>query len=371
MYKVLVCVGTRPNFIKVTQFEKAFKAYPHIQYVLLHTGQHYDEKMNDIFFKELSIKKPDITFRLEPGSQISVISQIMVQFEKALLDIKPDLVMVPGDVNSSFACAFVANRMQIPIAHIESGLRSFDMSMPEEVNRLLIDDISDIHFVTESGGIDNLLKEGKLKDTIHMVGNTMIDSLVAFDTNIEASTISEKLQLRSPYFLLTFHRPSNVDDISNLKRIIELLEKLSIHGDIVFPIHPRTISNMKKYELYDKITNVKGVKICDPLGYMDFLHLLKYATVVVTDSGGIQEETTFLGVPCLTIRPNTERPVTVDLGTNLLLETFNTNEIENTVKQIMRGTYKKGQVPPLWDGKSSDRIASVVSDFLGNRLQRG
>ena len=369
MYKVLVCVGTRPNFIKVTQFAKAFKDHPSIKYILLHTGQHYDEKMNDIFFSELGIQKPDIVFKLEAGSQISIITQIMNGFEKALLDIKPDLVMVPGDVNSSFACAFVANRMQIPVAHIESGLRSYDMNMPEEVNRLLIDHISDIHFVTEESGIKNLVKEGVSKDSIHMVGNTMIDSLIAFEDKIEASSIRQELNVGNKYSLLTFHRPSNVDDILNLKKIICLLENVSQFGDVIFPIHPRTIQNIKKHGLYDKLESIKEVKICDPLGYIDFLHLVKHAGIVITDSGGIQEETTYLGVPCLTIRPNTERPVTVDIGTNTLIEQFDTDHITAIAKKVFEGAHKKGQIPRMWDGRSSIRIANEVARFLDQKYE--
>jgi UDP-N-acetylglucosamine 2-epimerase (non-hydrolysing) len=369
MYKVLVCVGTRPNFIKVTQFEKAFKAYPQIQYILLHTGQHYDEKMNDVFFSELNIQKPDITFKMEPGGQISMITQIMVEIEKALIEIKPDLVMVPGDVNSSFACAFVANRLGIPVAHIESGLRSFDMSMPEEANRILIDHISDIHFVTEPSGITNLAKEGKQSDSVHMVGNTMIDSLIAFSERIDASDIRGRLGVESPYFVMTFHRPFNVDDEHQLQKICKLTRHLSTIGDVVFPVHYRTIQNLKKYGLYSGIASSSKIKICEPLGYLDFLHLVKSAYAVITDSGGVQEETTFLGVPCLTIRPNTERPVTVDVGSNILLP-FDVQLIFSTAHEIISGKFKKGNIPEKWDGKSSERIAGIVNEFLLKRSKK-
>lgn len=362
--KVLVCVGTRPNLIKITQLEKAFLNYPNIEYILLHTGQHYDTQMNDVFFNELGIKKPDIQFSLNASSQIDTICQIMLQFEKTCLSVKPDLVVVPGDVNSSFACAFVANRLDIPVAHIESGLRSFDVTMPEETNRILIDKLSSIHFVTEPSGEFNLLKEGYSSSTIKMVGNSMIDSLIAFKTNIDNSTILEKHKLAPlSYSLFTFHRPINVDNEKNLRKLLLLIKGISETTHVVFPIHPRTRKNISLFHIEEEIESIKNLTLIDPLGYLDFLKLIKNSAFVVTDSGGVQEETTFLKIPCLTIRPNTERPVTVTIGTNTLLN-FDLDEISKQVSLINNGMYKLGETPNLWDGQTSERIVKEIALFL-------
>jgi len=323
--KVFVCVGTRPNLIKITQLEKAFLSYPNLEYILLHTGQHYDKKMNDVFFEELGIKKPDFQFQLEATTQIGVICEIMRKFQIVCETEKPDMVVVPGDVNSSFACAFVAQRAGIPVAHIESGLRSFDMTMPEEVNRILIDDISALHFVTEKSGVENLKKFG-FTDSIKFVGNSMIDSLVAFKNIIEKSTIEKELGLSNNYCVFTFHRPVNVDNKENLTKLLDLIENTSQFLEVVFPVHPRTIKQIKAFDLYDRFEQISNLKTTEPLGYIPFLKLITKANFVITDSGGVQEETTFLQVPCLTIRPNTERPITVEIGTNILLA-FNREQI--------------------------------------------
>lgn len=361
MKKVLTCVGTRPNLIKITQLDKYFAAYPHIAHKLVHTGQHFDYNMNDVFFEELKIRKPDVFFNINQGSQINVIARIMEEFEKFILSYKPDLVMVPGDVNSSFACAFVAQRYGIPVAHIESGLRSFDMTMPEEANRILIDALADLFFVTEESGRKNLLNEGKSEDKIVFTGNSMIDSLVAFLPVIEASSVREKLKAKD-YYLLTFHRPVNVDDNNNLTLLIDLIADLAATRQIIFPVHPRTRKRIEEFGLKQKLEN-KNIILTEPIGYIDFIHLIKHAKAVLTDSGGVQEETTFLGVPCITARASTERPVTVTEGTNTLVD-LNAATIQQQLAQIEAGNYKKGNIPHLWDGKASQRIAEAVNQFF-------
>ena len=361
MKKVLVCVGTRPNLIKITQLEKCFRNYPAIEYKLLHTGQHYDYNMNDIFFQQLGVKPPDVFLNINQGSQIEVISQIMKKFEEFILEYKPDLVMVPGDVNSSFACAFVASRYNIPVAHIESGLRSFDMTMPEEVNRILIDDVAKLFFVTEPSGTENLLKENKNEAAIRYVGNTMIDSLVAFMPLIDKAEIRKNLNA-DDYYLVTFHRPANVDEKENLKIVADILTEISKKKKIVFPIHPRTKKRFHEFGFESAIENERII-ITEPLGYLDFISLVKNARAVITDSGGVQEETTFLSVPCITLRTSTERPVTVTEGTNTMCE-LEVNSILQILDSIDNGTYKKGAIPKHWDGKSSERSAKEVNDFL-------
>ena len=361
MKKILTCVGTRPNLIKITQLFRCFAPYPGLEYKLLHTGQHFDYNMNHVFFEELGIRKPDVFLDINGGSQINVIARIMEQFEKFILDYRPDLVVVPGDVNSSFACAFVAQRHGIPVAHIESGLRSYDMTMPEEANRLLIDVLADIYFVTEKSGYENLLKAGVDENKIKFVGNTMIDSLVAFMPKIEQSNIRQKLNLND-YFLLTFHRPGNVDDKTNMGILAGIISALAQKKQVVFPIHPRTRKRIEEFDLTERF-NHPNIIMTEPAGYIDFISLVKYASVVITDSGGVQEETTFLGVPCITIRPNTERPVTVTVGTNTLTE-MDGNKINGLLTQIENGTYKKGVVPDLWDGRSSERIVAAIQQYF-------
>ena len=360
MKKVLVCVGTRPNLIKITQLEKHFKNYP-LEYKLLHTGQHFDYNMNDIFFQQLGVKAPDVFLNINQGSQVTVIAQIMQKFEEFFLDYKPDLVMVPGDVNSSFACAFVASRHNIPVAHIESGLRSFDMTMPEEVNRILIDNVAELFFVTEPSGEENLVKENKNKAGIRYVGNTMIDSVVAFMPMIDKSEVRKNLGVED-YYLVTFHRPVNVDQKANLEIVAGILTEISKTQKVVFPIHPRTRKRFHEFGLQSAIENDRII-ITDPQGYLDFISLAKNAKVVITDSGGVQEETTFLGVPCVTLRQSTERPVTVTEGTNTMCE-LDVKALSAILQTIENGTYKKGSIPKYWDGKASERIAKEVNDFL-------
>lgn len=363
MKKVLVVVGTRPNLIKITKFKECVDQYPELDLKILHAGQHYDYKMSEIFFEQLGIPKPDCIFKLESESPVGKMAEMMVKFEAYVNDLNPDLVLVPGDVNSSMACGVAASRLGYPVGHIEAGLRSFDRTMPEEINRLIIDELADLFFVTEPSGVENLLAEKKDKGNVHFVGNTMIDSLVQFKPVFEKSLILEDLNINSKdYFVFTFHRPGNVDDLSKLKELVSVIKDVAKTGKVVFPIHPRTKKNIIENNLFDGI-DTKNVIITEPVGYIDFMQLIQNSKGVITDSGGIQEETTFMQVPCLTIRPNTERPVTSDIGSNTLLS-LDKELILKHVMDINNGSYKKGVIPEKWDGNATDRIVSAVNDFL-------
>lgn len=360
MKKILICVGTRPNLIKITQFDRLIKKYDSIEYRILHTGQHYDYNMNNVFFEQLGIKEPDVFLNINSSSQIDAIGQIMVGAEKVMKEYEPDLVIVPGDVNSTFACGFVARYLGLKLAHLESGLRSFDIKMPEENNRVLVDSISDYYFVTEQSGIDNLIKENVSAKKIFFVGNTMIDTLVASKEKIDSNGILNELGVvENDYFLLTFHRPANVDNKESLSKLVSLALELCKKRKVVFPIHPRTKKNLEEFGLNEKFSHPNLVLV-GPLGYFEFLKLVSSSKAVITDSGGIQEETTYLGVSCLTVRPNTERPVTITEGTNTLLR-LNVGEILEQVEKIEGGVYKKGKVPDLWDGNATERIMEIVA----------
>jgi UDP-N-acetylglucosamine 2-epimerase (non-hydrolysing) len=358
MKKILICVGTRPNFIKVTQFKKLALRF-NLDIRLLHTGQHFDHQMSQVFFDELKLDKPDIYLDAQGNTQIEMMADIMCKFEKELLNLNPDFVLVPGDVNSSLACAIVASRNGFKVGHIESGLRSFDREMPEEINRILIDDLSDLFFITEQSGIDHLIHEGKENEKLHFVGNTMIDSLVAFGDHIDKSSILINLNIEDHYGLLTFHRPSNVDNIDSIKELVKTIEKISAELTFVFPMHPRTEKNLTKFGLMERIKSISNLIITSSLGYLDFMKLVKNAKLVITDSGGIQEETTFLQVPCLTIRENTERPVTINEGTNQLIS-LNNKLISVALKNILKNP-KESIIPFNWDGNATHRILEIIS----------
>ena len=319
--------------------------------------------MNDVFFEELEMPLPDYSMNVDKSSVITQVAGIMVEFKKICKEFKPDLITVVGDVNSTFAADLVANKLSIPLAHIESGLRSNDREMPEEHNRILTDAITDFYFITEAGGMKNLLNEHKLESSLFMVGNTMIDTLVAFDDKIEKSDILNKLNLQSKeYILLTMHRPGNVDHLDGLTKMVALILELSKKYKIVFPIHPRTLQNLKKFGLEDSFINNSNLILLEPAGYLDFQKLIKYSAFVITDSGGIQEETTFRQVPCITLRPNTERPSTVEIGSNVLMD-FNLDALKAKIESIENGTFKKGEIPPLWDGKATERIFNEIAKF--------
>ncbi|MFN0049234.1 MAG: non-hydrolyzing UDP-N-acetylglucosamine 2-epimerase [Cytophagales bacterium] len=363
--KIIIVVGTRPNFIKVTQFDKEFAKFgSQFDYKLVHTGQHYDYNMSDIFFQQLQIRKPDYFLGTPSGSPTFQIGMIMVELEKVFDIEKPDLVIVVGDVNSTFAAAFTAYKKGIKLAHLESGLRSNDRNMPEEINRILTDEISDLFFVTESSGLKSLKENGKTKNQVKFVGNTMIDTLVAFDGEIDKADILEKLDLQiKNYALITIHRPSNVDEKENLTLTINILTEVAKKLKVVFPIHPRTLKKAEEFGIKSKLTENSNIILTEPLDYFAFQKLVKNCCFVLTDSGGIQEETTFRQVPCLTLRKNTERPSTVEIGSNELLE-FDIKAIMNKVEEIIAGKFKKGSIPPLWDGKATERIVQVLAEIV-------
>lgn len=363
--KVLTVVGTRPNFIKITQFEKEFAKYPEeFEFRLLHTGQHYDKAMSSVFFEQLKLREPDYYLGIpaaQPGVQMG---EIMIRLTEVMNDWRPDLIVVVGDVNSTLAAALAAQKLGVRIAHLESGLRSHDLSMPEEINRLLTDRITDIYFITEQSGIDHLRSDGQSEEKMEFVGNTMIDTLVAFEEDIQASTVLEDLGVEpGNYALLTMHRPRNVDFPDQLEKMIQLIRFIGERFPVVFPVHPRTRNRLEQFGLLDKFDAIPGLIQSGPMDYLSFQKLIAQSKVVVTDSGGIQEETTFRQVPCLTIRPNTERPSTIELGTNELLD-FDLETIADRIRKIEAGTFKEGQVPPLWDGKSTQRIVERLREIL-------
>jgi UDP-N-acetylglucosamine 2-epimerase (non-hydrolysing) len=377
--KIITVVGARPNFMKVAPIIAAVDAHNQrgsteapIRHVLVHTGQHYDDVMSGSFFRDLNLPAPDVHLGVGSGSHAAQTAEIMKKFDEVLVRERPDVVVVVGDVNSTLACALVAAKVagdpvsRPLIAHVEAGLRSFDRSMPEEVNRVLTDHVSDLLFVTEDSGVQNLRREGIAPEKIHFVGNTMIDSLLAFKDKAETSTVLSRLGLRpgpngagasiTPYALLTLHRPSNVDDRTTLLNVLTGLDELARRHPIVFPTHPRTQKRISEFGLGDTLP---GLVMTDPLGYLDFLCLMRHAALVVTDSGGIQEETTCLGVPCVTVRENTERPVTVERGTNTLAGT-KTEGIRDAIRRQMARTPREG-VPPHWDGHAASRIVDVLT----------
>lgn len=361
MKKIAVIIGTRPNFVKVTQFKRAAKQYS-LQIDFIHTGQHYDGKMADVFFEQFKIK-PDVFLNIAPASPISQMAEIMSKLEMELTRLKPDLLLVVGDVNSTLAAALTANKMQIPLAHVESGLRSDDRSMPEEINRLLTDEIADYFFVTEESGIENLRLEGKPESNTFLVGNTMIDTMVAFEKEIEASKVLQEYNLNKEFVLMTMHRPATVDSKVGLEKLILMIEEITSKYQLVFPIHPRTVKNAEEFGMDQKLNTIPNLILTEPLDYFSFQKLIKECKFILTDSGGIQEESTFRLVPCLTLRPNTERPVTITLGSNELVP-FDIQLIKNKISEIETGKYKKGQVPPFWDGNASERIMKILLEKL-------
>lgn len=373
--KIISVVGARPNFMKAAPIHKAFNQFSilnsqfSIANMICHTGQHYDEKMSKIFFDELELPTPDFYLGVGGGSHAEQTAGIMIEFEKVLLTEKPDLVIVVGDVNSTIACALTAVKLGVKVAHVESGLRSFDRTMPEEINRILTDSISDFLFVTEKSGIENLQKEGIPGEKVFFVGNVMIDSLINFLPKIERSTAISDYKLKpKSYCLITLHRPSNVDNKENLTKIVELLNGLSINNRIVFPVHPRTKKNLENYDLLKYLNH--NTIVTDPLGYLDFIALLKDSCFVLTDSGGIQEESTYLGIPCITLRTTTERPATVEIGTNYLVGE-NINSARKFITKIMSGNSKKGKIPELWDGHAAERIVKVLVRKVGRLDEDG
>ena len=358
--KIINVVGARPNFMKIAPLIEALKKYPSIKQVLVHTGQHYDYKLSKIFFDELNIPEPDINLEAGSGGRDYQIKEISERFKSVLLKEKPDLVVVVGDVNSTIACASAAKESGVKVAHIEAGLRSFDLSMPEELNRIETDKISDFLFITEEGAFANLAREGISKNKIFFVGNVMIDTLIRNIEKSRKSRIIDELGLEKKNFIVsTIHRPSNVDKKKDLLKILEIFEEIQNKIKIILPLHPRTRKSIQKFQLDDKIRQLKNLIITEPLGYLDFLSLISNSKGVITDSGGVQEETTYLRIPCITMRSNTERPETITKGTNLLVGSSKSS-ILDAFNQIMDGTFKRGDIPKFWDGNAAERIAKIL-----------
>ena len=359
--KILNIVGARPNFMKIAPLHRAFQQHPEIQSKIVHTGQHYDARMSDIFFNQLELPKPDYYLGVGSATHTQVTAKVMLEFEKVVEQEQPDLILVVGDVNSTVACTLVATKMKIPLAHVEAGLRSGDRDMPEEVNRVLTDAVADYLFVTEQSGMIHLAKEGVPDEKVFFVGNVMIDSLVHYREKAKSIGILGQIGIKpKEYILTTMHRPSNVDQVDSLKDIIQIIRNAASQLPVVFPIHPRTSNNMKKLGLFDELAAISNLHLLEPQGYLQFLALMDNANMLITDSGGIQEETTYLQVPCLTFRSSTERPVTVELGTNQLLADLNPDTVKEKMMEILDGKIRKGIIPPFWDGHAAERIAEIL-----------
>jgi UDP-N-acetylglucosamine 2-epimerase (non-hydrolysing) len=364
--KIALIVGARPNFMKIAPLLIEIRNHncthkygdTNIHYLLVHTGQHYDLQMSDTFFQELNIPNPDVNLEVGSGSHAVQTAEIMVRFEKLCLQEKPDWIIVVGDVNSTMACTVVASKLGLKVAHVEAGLRSFDRTMPEEINRLVTDALADLLLTPSEDSDQNLLKEGVPQDKIKRVGNIMIDTLLLNLEKARSLNAYNHYGLEEKkYVYVTLHRPSNVDDRQSLSSIMQHLIKLSENIPVIFPLHPRTEKNLIQYDLLPQPNQHPNLKLCKPVGYFESIGLADKARFVLTDSGGLQEETTFLKVPCLTLRPNTERPVTITLGTNRLtsLET-----LENDITKILNGSHQRGVIPPLWDGLTSERILKIL-----------
>lgn len=365
--KVINVVGARPNFMKMAPIIEAMNRYPEVfNHILVHTGQHYDERMSQSFFADLGMPKPDIDLEVGSGSHAEQTARIMVEFEKVCLREKPDLVIVVGDVNSTMACAITAKKLGIKVAHVEAGLRSRDMAMPEEINRLCTDVLCDYLFTTDHFANENLLAEGVSPDKVIFVGNVMIDTLLKHRELARGLGLVERWGLRSGRFAtLTLHRPSNVDEPLIFRGILEALHQVAQEIPIIFPIHPRTRKRVEQFGFGDYFSDTErpcGLWMTEPLGYLDFLHLNMNALMVITDSGGLQEETTVLGVPCITLRNNTERPITCEMGTNFVVGNSR-NDILRHAFRALSGEVPRGRVPDKWDGRTAERIVGFLRNL--------
>ncbi len=373
MKRLLSVVGARPNFMKIAPIARELRNSSEIQHRLVHSGQHYDEALSGSFFTELDLPKPDVNLEVGSGSHAVQTAEIMRSLEPVLLDWKPQMVLVVGDVNSTLAAALTAAKLGIDVAHVEAGLRSFDMTMPEEINRKLTDAISTLLFVTEKSGVDNLKREGVSQENVFLVGNVMIDCLLRHREAAARSPILDRLGMRRngssclPYAVLTLHRPSNVENPTTFRGILSAVSNLAADLPVFFPVHPRTRKQIENFGfghyLEDSGNTRRGIVPLDPLGYLDFLSLNTKASLVLTDSGGIQEETTVLGVPCLTLRENTERPATVDQGTNQVVG-VDPDRIVAAARSALNNPRSAYTCPPLWDGKAAQRIAQILRQRL-------
>lgn len=359
--KIIQVVGARPNFMKVAPLHKAFQGFSGIESIIVHTGQHFDKQMSTVFFEQLALPVPDFYLGVTGGSHTKMTAEIMLAFEKVLEEVLPDLVVVVGDVTSTIACALTAVRLRIPVAHVEAGLRSNDLEMPEEINRILTDRLSKYLFTTESSANLNLIQENVSEQKIHFVGNCMIDSLQYYlPKAIELQAVNSYGLGNQEFAVMTMHRPSNVDDQNGLKKILDLIVELCKRFPLVFPVHPRTRKNMERFQLLEQFTSIPNLIITEPLAYLEFISLMNDCSLILTDSGGIQEESTYLQIPCLTFRKSTERPVTVEIGTNILIDDLDVQKALLYVDQIRSGQLKKGQIPELWDGHAAERIAEIL-----------
>jgi len=364
MLKVIIVAGARPNFMKIAPIVAAMKRRAEFQPFIVHTGQHYDEAMSEAFFRDLNLPSPDVYLGVGSGTHAAQTAAVMTAFEPVLLKEKPDWVVVVGDVNSTLACTLVCSKLQVRVAHVEAGLRSRDRAMPEEINRLVTDQLADLLLTPSLDADANLRAEGIEENRIRFVGNVMIDSLMTQLERARSSTILTTLNLEEEsYAVLTLHRPSNVDEQNAFVRILAALERIASRLPIVFPIHPRTRKMIDELGLGDRVAGISDLRLIDPIGYLDFLRLMSSARLVLTDSGGIQEETTVLGIPCITLRENTERPITVEMGTNMIVGTDTAKIIEAANRALDHATDKSNlRVPELWDGHTADRILDALSE---------
>lgn len=371
MFKIVSVVGARPNFMKVAPLHRAFLESGQIDSKIVHTGQHYDPEMSAIFFQQLGMPQPHYYLGIGGGSHTYQTATVMLKFEEVIEKEKPDLVLVVGDVNASLAATLVAVKKGIDVAHVEAGLRSGDRTMPEEINRILTDSVCQYHFVSEHSGLVHLARENTQSQGIHLVGNTMIDSLFFYRERAKKENILENLALDArSYILFTMHRPKNVDSKAALEAMVELLDMATKRLAVVFPLHPRTANNLEKFGLKEKLTSLENLYCLPPQGYLQFLYLMDNARMVLTDSGGIQEETTFLQIPCLTFRDSTERPITITLGTNKLIADLQPNSVVKAIDNILSGKELEGIIPPLWDGKTAQRITAILlEEYHKGRLK--
>ena len=356
--KISLLVGTRPNIVKISQFRRVFSTYDNLELKIIHSNQHYSESVSSIFFTQFGIEADAILPHFD-GHASAHLGHIIQHLTLELTNDIPELLIVVGDVNSTLAGAIVGNKLGIKLAHLESGLRSYDRQMPEEINRIIVDELSDYFFVTEQSGLENLKREGKNMEHVFFVGNTMIDSLSAFNKEIHSKKFTFNYDQSRPYLAMTLHRPSNVDNEAGLLKILALLKHCSQYFQVIFPMHPRTKKNIDLFNLKDEFEAIDQVVYTDPLDYFTFQKLIANSNGVITDSGGIQEETTFIGIPCVTLRENTERPITIDIGTNELMD-FDPPSILNKLKEL--GS-RDNQVPPLWDGNATQRIAEKLNEI--------